>query len=141
MAAADTARLVAELTLNAKGFSSGVNKAQKDLGKLESTAFRVGQNIGGGLKSAASNLAKIGVVAAGGIAVAVKGGLDDLAELETAVTSVDGAISQLGLTGQVTGAQIATWANDIERDVQAAFDDKAITAAAATLIRFGKVTP
>jgi hypothetical protein len=46
----------------------------------------------------------------------------------------------MGLTGAVTGRQVATWANEIEASVGRAFDDKAITAAATTLIRFGKVT-
>jgi len=47
----------------------------------------------------------------------------------------------MGLTGQVTGSQVATWANEIEAATGAAFDDKAITQATSTLIRFGKVTP
>jgi hypothetical protein len=47
----------------------------------------------------------------------------------------------MGLTGQVTGKQVADWANQIEADIGAAFDDKAITQAATTLIRFGKTTP
>src|SRR6188474_2665421 len=125
MAAADTARLVASLTLDDKGFSSGLTAAQRKLGAFESTAFRVGQNIGRGTQNAISNLSKIGVVAAGALGVAVAKGLSDLAELENAVTSVDGAIAQLGLTGQLTGKQVATWANEIERDIDAAFDDKA----------------
>ena len=88
----------------------------------------------------AGNLAKVGAVAAVGLGVAVKSGLSSLAELESAVASVDGAIKQMGLTGKVTGGQVATWANEIEASVGAAFDDKAITQATSTLIRFGKVT-
>ena len=95
---------------------------------------------GQGMRSLAGNLAKLGAVAAVGIGVAVKGGLESLAELESAVSSVDGAIKQLGLTGKVTGAQVATWANEIEGASDAAFDDKAITAGAGSLIRYGKVT-
>ncbi len=141
MAAADTAKLVASLTLDAKGFQSGVKEAQSSLGGLEGTIGNIGRKAGQGLQSLTRNVALLGVAAAGGIAVAVKGGLSDLAALETSITSVDGAIKQLGLTGQLTGAQVADWANDIERDIGAAFDDKEITAAANTLLRFGKVTP
>jgi len=141
VARAETAALVASLTLDDKGFSKGISTAQKKLGELESTSFRVGQRIGGGLQSLGKNLAVLGVVGVGALTVAVKSGLDDLATLENAVTSVDGAIEQLGLTGQLTGKQVAGWANDIEADIDAAFDDKAITQAATTLLRFGHVAP
>jgi hypothetical protein len=141
VARAETAALVASLTLDDKGFSKGISTAQKKLGELESTSFRVGQRIGGGLQSLGRNLSVLGVVGIGAIGVAVKSGLDDLATLENAVTSVDGAIAQLGLTGQITGKQVADWANDIEADIDAAFDDKAITQAATTLLRFGHVAP
>jgi hypothetical protein len=141
VARAETAALVASLTLDDKGFSKGISSAQKKLGELESTSFRVGQRIGGGLQSLGKNLAVLGVVGVGALTVAVKSGLDDLATLENAVTSVDGAIEQLGLTGQLTGKQVAGWANDIEADIDAAFDDKAITQAATTLLRFGHVAP
>jgi phage-related minor tail protein len=141
MAAAETARLIASLELKDKGFAKGLSGAEKSLGQLESTAFRVGQNIGSGLKTGAANLAKLGVVAAAGIGAAVKTGLDDLAALESSIASVDGAIETLGLTGQLTGKQVADMANRIEADVGAAFDDKEITAAAATLLRYGKVVP
>jgi len=141
MAAADTARLVASLTLDDKGFNKGINSAIGKSNELESTLSNVGRRAGQGLQSLGRNLAVGAAVGIGAIAVAVKGGLADLAELENAVTSVDGAISQLGLSGQLTGKQVADWANEIERDIDAAFDDKAITQAATTLLRFGKVTP
>jgi hypothetical protein len=111
-----------------------VSKQVSGLGKAGATASR-------GLSNLGANLAKLGAVAAVGLGVAVKSGLSSLAELESAVASVDGAIKQMGLTGTTTGAQVATWANEIEANVGAAFDDKAITQATSTLIRFGKVTP
>lgn len=140
MAAAQTAKLLASLDLDSKGFTRGVDQAMGGLGKLESRIGKIGGLAAQGARNAATNIARISVVAGAGITLAVKGGLEDLAELENAVTSVDGAIAQMGLTGQVTGAQVASWANDIERDIGAAFDDKAITQAATTLIRFGGVT-
>ncbi len=139
MALAETAKLVASLELK-DHFTPAANKAMASLGKLESRAFRVGQNIGKGFQNAAHNIRNLAIVGAAGIAVAVKGGISSLADLEDATTSVDGAIKQMGQTGKVTSGQIATWANEIEEGVQAAFDDKAIVQATATLIRFGKVT-
>jgi hypothetical protein len=68
-------------------------------------------------------------------------GIESLAELEDATTSVQAAITQMGLGGQVNAQQVATWANDIERDIGAAFDDKEIVQATTTLIRFGKTAP
>lgn len=118
----------------------GASKASKQLQGVDRSIANIGNRAGQGVRTAAGNIAKIGVVAAGGIAIAVKTGLDDLATLESAITSVDGAIKTVGLTGKVTGAQVAGWANQIETDIGAAFDDKDITAAATTLIRYGKVT-
>jgi hypothetical protein len=118
--------------------------ASKTIGKVSkqiSGLSKAGATASRGLQTLGANLLKLGAVAAVGIGAAVKSGIDSLATLESAVASVDGAIVQLGLTGAVTGGQVATWANDIERNVGAAFDDKDITQATATLLRFGKVTP
>jgi hypothetical protein len=137
VAAADTARLIASLELDSRKFVAGMNKATGSLGKIEGRlgAFSgfVNRNLGRALDRAAS----IGVNA---LVDGIKGGVDSLATLEDATTSVDGAIKQMGLTGQVTATQIADWANQIEASTQAAFDDKDITRNAATLIRYGKVT-
>jgi hypothetical protein len=108
-----------------------VSKKVGGLGGAARTANR-------GLSTLAGNLAKVGAVAAVGIGAAVHSGIASLAELEDATTSVDGAIAQMGFKG--SSKQIADWANDIEASVQAAFDDKAIVAGAATLIRYGKVS-
>jgi hypothetical protein len=135
MAAAKTARLIASLELEDK-FSKGIKTAESNLGKFgssiaKSRAVAVGLGIG---------LEKAVTASARAVAGFVGDGIASLAELESATTSVAGAISQVGLTGQVSAGQVADWANDIEANVNAAFDDKAITAAAATLIRYGKVT-
>ncbi len=117
--------------------SRTIGKVSREVGGLG----KVSKTVGHGLSSLAGNLAKVGAVAAVGIGAAVKGGLDSLATLENATTAVDGAIKQMGLAGQVTSGQVAQWANEIESNVEAAFDDKDIVRATATLIRFGKVTP
>jgi len=129
--------MVAELDLKTGKFTKGVSNAVGSLDKLakktaSSRAVAVGLGVG---------LEKAATAGARAVADFVGDGLQSLADLETATVSVDGAIKQMGLTGKVTSAQIAAWANQIESDIGAAFDDKEITAAAATLLRFGKVTP
>ena len=113
MAAAETARLIAELTLKDK-LTPGVKTATKSLGNLDTSLGKIGQSAKRGAAVAGKALLGIGTVAAIGIGAGIKTGLENLATLESAVTSVDGAIQQVGLTGQVTGAQVATMANEIE---------------------------
>ena len=138
MALGERATLVTELRLDDK-MTAGLAKAGRGLSKFDSVAGKAGK----GLKTLGANLAKIGVAA--GVAgaalagVAIKSGISSLAELEDATTAVDGALRAVGKTGKLTSVQIATWANEIEASVQAAFDDKAITAGAASLLRYGKV--
>jgi len=119
----------------------GALQASKDIGKVDSAVGRLSSHAKSGARAAAGSLARLGVVAAGAISLAVKSGLQDLATLESAISSVDGAIAQMGKSGGLTGAKIAAWANEIEASIGAAFDDKDITRATTTLLRFGKVTP
>lgn len=136
---------MAEHTLAILVKAVGTAQAAKNLKGVDAAVASIGARAGKGLRTAASNMLKLGA-AAGAVGVglgviAVKGGVQSLATLETAVTSVDGAIKQMGQSGQITGANVASWANEIETSIGAAFDDKDITAATANLIRFGKVTP
>lgn len=123
----------------------GAAKAAKDLKGVDAAISNIGARAGRGLRTAGANMLKLGAagaaVGAGLVAVNVKAGVQSLATLESAVTSVQGALVNMGYAGQVTGAQVATWANEIEADTQAAFDDKAITASAANLIRYGRIGP
>jgi hypothetical protein len=119
----------------------GANQAAKDVGRVDTALGRLTSRAGQGLRTAAGNLAKIGAVAAGVIGTQVYAGIQSLESLENATTAVDGAIRQMGQSGKVTSAEVATWANQIEASIGAAFDDKDITRATAILIRFGKVTP
>ena len=136
---------MAEHTLAILVKAVGTAQAAKNLKGVDQVVSNIGAHAGKGLRTAASNMLKLGATAAAvgaGLGViAVKAGVQSLATLESAVTSVDGAIAQMGLTGKVAGANVASWANAIESDIGAAFDDKDITRATATLIRFGKVTP
>ena len=136
---AERATLVTELRLDDK-MTAGLTKAGRGVAKFDGIAGRAGK----GLATLRTNMLRIGAAAAvAGAAiagVAIKSGIASLAELEDATTAADGAIKAMGLTGKVTSAEIAAWADDIEASVQAAFDDKAIVAGAATLIRYGKVS-
>lgn len=132
MAFAERAELIARLSLK-DDFSRPLKGVESKLSGFGAAASRTGKAIGVALGAG---------LTVGGIALvgAVRGGLSSLAELESATTSVDAAIKQMGLTGQVTSGQIAQWASEIEKNVSSAFDDKKITQAATTLIRYGKVT-
>ena len=87
---AETAKLVSSLELK-DNFTPTANKAIKSLGRMESTAFRVGQNIGKGFNNAAHNLkriAQVGIVALGGaIAFGVRS-LGDLARAQGQTNAV-----------------------------------------------------
>jgi hypothetical protein len=133
VAAAETARLIASLELQDKNFTRGIRNVERGVSRVDKKlgAFSgfVNRNVGRALDSIALRATQ-----------AIGSGLEDLATLEDATTSVTGAIAQVGKGWEVTGEQIATWANEIEADTEAAFDDKAIVASAATLIRYGKVS-
>ena len=71
MALADTAKLIASLEWQDKGFSRGVNQAIGQTGKLETSLGRIGGIAAQGAKTAAANIARLGAVAAGVIATQV----------------------------------------------------------------------
>lgn len=133
MALAERADLTARLTLKdelSRTAARASSNFSRSMGKMAASARK-------GAGTAAANITKIGLVATAAIAGAVKSGVSSLAQLEDAVTSVDGAIKTVGKGWTTTGAQIASIANDIETNVQRAFDDKEITQATETLIRYG----
>jgi hypothetical protein len=131
MSAATTARLLAALELKDQ-LSGGLNTARGSLSKFESRWDRVSGKVKLGLVAGAG-------AAAGFVGFQVKEGLDSLSNLESAVGSVDGALRDTAGSWSTTGSQIATIANRIEGDVQAAFDDKDIIGGTAGLIRYGKL--
>jgi hypothetical protein len=139
MALSETARLATVLTLK-DGLTPGMNKSVKSVSRFSSGMDSAGKKVGaftGKLKTAG---AVAGGALAGGLLIGIKSGLNSLGELESATTSVDGALRQMGKSGKVSAAQIADWANEIEAATDAAFDDKEIVAATTNLIRFGKLT-
>ena len=87
-----------------------------------------------------AGVATAGVAAAGGIiGKGVKDGIQLLTELENANAGTASALSASGLAAKISAAQVREWSNEIEAGTGAAVDDKAIQAAANTLIRFGEV--
>jgi hypothetical protein len=116
MAAAETARLIASLELK-DNFSPGVNKAMKSLGKLESTGFRVGQNIGKGINNAATNLSRIGLLA-GGLAIAgITKSVQAASNLEQAIGAVDSVYGKSAKTIEAWGNTAAEAAGLSRREV------------------------
>jgi hypothetical protein len=105
--------------------SKTIGKVSKEIGGLG----KMSRTAGAGLRSLGANLAKVGLVAAAGIGAAVKSGIGLLADLENATTNVAGAISQMGLAGKVSAAQVVGWSNEIEDAIGAAFDERDIARA------------
>jgi hypothetical protein len=130
---AETARLIASLELQDKNFTRGIGRVEQGVSRVDKklSAFGgfVNRNLGRAIDSVAARL--VGTVGTG---------LEELATLEDATTSVAGAIGQVGKGWTTTADDIATAANRIEASTDAAFDDKAIVAATETLIRYGKVS-
>lgn len=125
--------------------AKGALKAAREIGLVDTKVKGLGKT-GKGLGTAAA-LGVGAAVSAGAVIIgrSVKSGLENLALLESAVSSVQGAIDQVGIgdsfeKGGLTGTKVAAWAGDIETAIGSAFDDKDITRATGTLIRFGKVT-
>ena len=139
MALAERAELIARLSLK-DDFSRKAKAASGAVQRMGVDFAKVGRLSKQGLSNAATNLTRLGVVAGGFVALNVSRGISSLAELEDAVTSVDGAIKQVGKGWTTSGQTIAKWANEIETATQRAFDDKEITQAATTLIRYGKIS-
>jgi hypothetical protein len=140
VAIGETAKLIAALELQDK-LSGPLKKAGGNLAGVESRLSKIGGIARQGIGTAAANIAKLGVVAGGALALGVHQGLESLAQLESGISAVDGALENAGLQGQLTGKQVAQWANEIEAATGAAFDDKDIVQATSGLIRYGHVAP
>jgi hypothetical protein len=116
MAAAETARLIASLELK-DNFSGTANKAMKSLGKLESTGFRVGQNIGKGLNNAATNLSRIGLIVGGAAVAGIAKSVQAASNLEQAVGAVDSVYGKSAKTIEAWGNTAAEAAGLSKREV------------------------
>lgn len=139
MGMGETAELVADLSLKGD-FNKQMKTAITGTGKLEKNINTITKRTGAFTGFVNRNLSRavdnLGVK----LVSSIGEGLEEMATLEDATTSVEGAIKQVGKGWTITAADIATAANRIESETDAAFDDKAIVAATETLIRYGKVT-
>lgn len=106
MAAADTAKLIAELSLRDK-LSPGLRTASKNLGKFETGLGRAGKGVGqvaGGIARAG---AVIGTAAVAGLGVAAKAAIDWEDAFAGVVKTVDEAdLAAAGLTFEELGRSI-----------------------------------
>jgi TP901 family phage tail tape measure protein len=102
MAAADTARLIAELTLKDK-LSAGVTSAIRSVDKLDKRLSKVGSIASKGFSNAARNIERaavgIGVAMAGGVVAAVKVAADFESQLNTINTIARETPEALGKIG------------------------------------------
>ncbi len=133
---AETAKLVSSLELK-DNFTPVANKAIKSLGRLESTGFRVGQQIGKGFNNAARNLkriAEVGVVAlTGAIALGVRS-LGDLARTQNQTAAV---IKSTGGAAKVSAEQVRANAEALEN--LSTVDDKVIQDGENMLLTFTNI--
>jgi hypothetical protein len=133
MPAAETARLIASLELQDKNFTRGIKRVEQGVGRVDK---KLGAFSGFVNRNMARAIDSIGLR----LVTSVSTGLEEMATLEDAATSVAGAIKQVGPSWTTTADDIVAAANRIESETDAAFDDKAIVAATETLIRYGKVS-
>lgn len=133
MATAETARLIASLELK-DNFSPGANKAIASLGKLESTSFRVGQQIGKGVNNAVRNIQRIAI--AGGIALvgAVAFGIRSLEDLDRTVQQTNAVIASTKGKAGVSAAAVRDYAQSLENVTTV--DDKVIQDGENMLLTF-----
>jgi hypothetical protein len=137
MAAADTARLIASLELQDKGFSKGIQNATGSLGKLESRMGRIGGIASRGVQTAGQNIARLGAIAAGVIATQVYAGIRSLEELDRVTNATAGVITSTGGAAGVTAKQVRDLATSLENVTTA--DDKVIQSGANLLLTFTNI--
>lgn len=139
MGMAETADLVARLTLKGN-FNREAKTAVQNVQRLEKNVDTITRRTGVLSGFLNRNLSRAVDTFALRFVSGVTTGLEEMATLEDAATSVAGAIKQVGPAWKLTAEDIVAAANRIESETDAAFDDKAIVAASETLIRYGKVS-
>lgn len=137
MALADTARLVASLELKDQ-FTATANKFDRTIGGMEqrvSTFGRVSSEVGRGLGNAATNLARIGAVGVGVLAVNVAAGIQSLRRLEEVTVATNAVIESTGGVAGISAAKVRELAEAYE-SINATMDDKVIQSAENLLLTF-----
>ena len=136
MPAADTARLVAELSL-ADNFSKGMKGVLGSLDKAESRFGSIGQKASAGVANFSKNAALIGVGVAGALATQVVAGVQSLQELETVLNATAGVIKSTGGAAGVSAQQVRDLAQSLEDTTTV--DDKAVQAGENLLLTFTNI--
>ncbi len=127
MAIAETAKLVSSLTLDTKGFDSGVSKANKSLSTLSTRTVAAGTAIGVGIE----RIAEKGLTLLGN---AIGEGIQGALTLEKAMAQTQAVITSTGGVAGVTAGQVRDLANSLE-DVSTV-DDKTIQQGENLLLTF-----
>ena len=133
---AETAKLVSSLELK-DNFTPTANRAIHKLGQMESTAFRVGQGIGKGLRNAAANIAKIGVVGAVALGGVVAAGVKSLGDLQRSQAQTAAVIKSTGGKAKVSADQVRALA-EAQEDLTTV-DDKVIQDGENLLLTFTNI--
>jgi len=132
----ETAKLVSSLELK-DNFTPAANKAIKSLGRMESTGFRVGQQIGKGVNNAAKNIKRIAEVAVVGLAGAVALGVRSLGDLARSNAQTAAVIESTGGKANVSAAQVREYAENLEN--LTTVDDKVIQDGENMLLTFTNI--
>src|SRR6185369_1619703 len=133
---AETAKLVSSLELK-DNFTPAANKAIKSLGRMESTAFKVGQGIGKGINNAAHNLKRIAQVGVIGLAGAIALGAKSLGDLARSQAQTDAVIESTGGKAKVSAQQVRDYAEALENVTTV--DDKVIQDGENMLLTFTNI--
>lgn len=135
MALAGTAaKLLASLDLDTRGFEAGARRTGTALGKMESRFSKIGGLAQKGLANAATNITRLGIVAAGFITGNVIKGVQSLEDLERVTNATKGVIASTGGVAKVTAQQVRDLANSLEGVTTA--DDKVIQSGENLLLTF-----
>jgi hypothetical protein len=136
VAAADTARLVAELSLADK-FSPAMKGVIGSLDKAESRFGAIGKKAQQGVANFTRNVGLIGVGVAGALATQVVAGIHSLEDLQTQLNATEGVIKSTGGAAGVTAKQVRDLATSLEETTTV--DDKAIQAGENLLLTFTNI--
>jgi hypothetical protein len=138
---AEVAKLVASLEMQTDKFTkplAGANTSLDNFARKAGTIGRVGEQVGRGLQSTATNLSRIGIVGAGLLTAAVTNGVRELERLESATAQTNAVLqSTQGVSGQ-TAESIRNLAEKYE-GLNATIDDKVIQSGENLLLTFTSI--
>ena len=125
---------MAEKELSILVRAKNVAQAVKDIGKVNTSIGNLGNTAKQGVLNVGANLAKIGLIAAGGVGAGVIAGVKSLEELERVTNATEGVIKSTGAAAGVTAAQVRDLAQSLEGVTTV--DDKVIQGSENLLLTF-----